>query len=81
MVLTHAHIDHIGLLLRRVSEGLNAPLVMTRPTAALADIMLRDSAKFSQKMPSKKKRHKREGRTTARSCSSLYRRDVGLCYD
>ena len=36
MVLTHAHIDHIGLLPRRVAEGLNAPLVMTRPTAALA---------------------------------------------
>ncbi|MAQ90992.1 MAG: MBL fold hydrolase [Rhodopirellula sp.] len=73
MVLTHAHIDHIGLLPRRVSEGLNAPLVMTRPTAALADIMLRDSAKIqSEDAKQKKKRHKREGRTPPHEVVPLY---------
>ena len=73
MVLTHAHIDHVGLLPRRVSEGLNAPLVMTRPTAALVDIMLRDAAKIqAEDTKQKKKRHKREGRTPPHEVVPLY---------
>ena len=58
IVLTHAHIDHIGLLPRRVAEGMDAPLIMTRPTAALVDIMLRDAAKIQgEDAKQKKKRH------------------------
>ena len=35
MVLTHVHIDHIGLLPRRVAEGLDVPIYMTQPSASL----------------------------------------------
>ena len=64
LVLTHAHIDHCGLIPRAVREGLNAPLFMTTPTADLVDLMLRDAAHIqAEDVAYKKKRHRREGRS------------------
>lgn len=42
--LTHAHIDHSGMLPRLYKDGFRGIIYSTVPTAALADIMLRDSA-------------------------------------
>ncbi len=44
VVLTHAHIDHSGYLPRLVRDGFDGPIHCTDSTAALADIMLLDSA-------------------------------------
>jgi len=44
MVLTHAHIDHCGLIPKLCKEGFNGPIYSTKATAELLTIMLRDSA-------------------------------------
>lgn len=44
ILLTHAHIDHGGLLPRMVKEGFKGPVYCTEPTLDLLGIMLLDSA-------------------------------------
>ncbi len=46
MILSHAHIDHCGLIPRLVSEGFEGPIYCTAPTMDLAKILLMDSAKI-----------------------------------
>ena len=48
VVLTHAHIDHIGYLPRLVKLGFRGPVWSTPATADLADILLRDSARTQE---------------------------------
>lgn len=45
VVLTHAHIDHIGFLPRFTQLGYSGPVFGTQATVDLADIMLYDSAR------------------------------------
>ncbi len=45
VVLTHAHIDHVGYLPRFVRDGFQGPVYCTPPTAKLAELILYDSAK------------------------------------
>lgn len=44
VVLSHAHIDHIGRLPRLVREGFSGPIYCSHATRSLAAIMLLDSA-------------------------------------
>jgi len=44
VVITHAHLDHSGYLPRLVRDGFNGPVYCTPATAALCEILLRDSA-------------------------------------
>jgi metallo-beta-lactamase family protein len=45
VLLTHAHIDHCGLLPRFAADGRRGPQIYcTRPTADLVPVMLKDSA-------------------------------------
>ena len=44
VLITHAHIDHTGNLPLLYAHGFRGPVYMTPATAALSDIMLRDSA-------------------------------------
>lgn len=63
LLVTHAHIDHIGLIPKFVKDGFKGPIYATRPTAALAKVMLKDSAKIqAEDAKYKKRRHKKEGR-------------------
>ncbi|MCU0354245.1 MAG: MBL fold metallo-hydrolase [Cytophagales bacterium] len=48
IVLTHAHIDHIGYLPRLCREGFRGVVHCTAATADLAEIMLLDSAKLQE---------------------------------
>ncbi|WP_425558657.1 MBL fold metallo-hydrolase RNA specificity domain-containing protein [Kitasatospora albolonga] len=48
VVLTHAHLDHCGYLPRLVKDGFRGPVLTTRDTARLAELVLRDSAHLQQ---------------------------------
>ena len=48
MVLSHAHIDHVGLLPRLVAEGFEGKIFSTPGTMDLARILLLDSAKIQE---------------------------------
>lgn len=48
ILLTHAHIDHTGLLPMLYARGFRGEVYTTRATADLSEIMLRDSAHIQQ---------------------------------
>jgi metallo-beta-lactamase family protein len=63
VLLTHAHLDHSGLLPRLVNDGFRGRVICTPATADIAKIMLLDSAHLQEEDAAyKKKRHIREGR-------------------
>ncbi len=48
LVLSHAHIDHTGLVPRLVRQGFRGPIYCTPATADLCRIMLMDSARIQE---------------------------------
>jgi metallo-beta-lactamase family protein len=48
VLLSHAHIDHTGLLPKLVKEGFSGPIYATRPTIELSEILLMDSAEIQR---------------------------------
>lgn len=48
VVLTHAHLDHIGYLPKLVKQGFRGPIYCTEATAELAKILLLDSGKLQE---------------------------------
>ncbi len=63
VLLTHAHLDHCGMLPRLVNQGFRGKVICTSATADIAKIILMDSAKIQEEDAAyKKKRHNREGR-------------------
>jgi len=63
VLLTHAHLDHCGLLPKLVREGFAGKIYCTAATAEIAKIILLDSAKIQQEDAEyKRKRHEKEGR-------------------
>ena len=49
VVLTHCHLDHCGYLPALVRDGFAGPIWMTEGTAALTEIVLRDSAYLNER--------------------------------
>ena len=73
VLLTHAHLDHSGWLPRAVNQGLKARIYCTDATAALAQIVMLDSAKLQvEDTEFKKGRHQREGRNVDHPVVPLY---------
>ena len=63
VLLTHAHLDHCGLLPRLVNMGFKGNVYCTSATAEIARISLMDAAKMQEEDAAfKKKRHQSEGR-------------------
>lgn len=73
VLLTHAHLDHCGLLPKLVKEGFKGPIYCTGATAEIAKIVIKDCGHIMEEDAAyKKKRHKREGRIPSRPVRPLY---------
>ncbi len=73
LLLTHAHVDHCGLIPRLVNQGYGGPIYATAPSVALAEIVLRDAAEIQMEdAAQKRERHEREGRRGPHPEAPLY---------
>jgi len=79
VLVTHAHLDHCGLLPKLVAEGFRGPIYTTGASADLAGVLLRDSAKIqAEDAAFKRKRHRKERRKGKYPVRPLYTlKDVG----
>ncbi|MHC4155469.1 MAG: MBL fold metallo-hydrolase, partial [Planctomycetota bacterium] len=63
VLLTHAHLDHCGLLPKLAKEGFKGKIYCTAATAEIAKIILLDSAHIQEEdAEHKRRRHERQGR-------------------
>lgn len=81
VLLTHAHLDHCGLLPKLVKDGFKGPVYCTEPTARIAQIVMLDAGHIQEEDAAyKRKRHKREGRIPPRPVVPLYTvEDAAAC--
>jgi metallo-beta-lactamase family protein len=61
VLLTHAHIDHSGMLPRLAARGFRGPIYTTQATIELLEVMLRDSAHIQAKEAEWEERHPHRG--------------------
>ena len=82
VLLTHAHLDHCGLLPKLVKEGFKGRIYCTAATAEIAQIILLDSAHLQEEDAEfKRKRHKRERRESPYPVVPLYTTaDAEACF-
>lgn len=59
VVLTHAHLDHCGLLPLLVKEGFTGPIYATMPTIELAGLVLLDSGRLHEEFAKREARWER----------------------
>ena len=80
--LTHAHLDHCGLLPKLVKDGFRGRIYCTSATAEIARIILLDSAKIQEEDARyKAKRHKKEKRKGPFPTKPLYTAaDAEACF-
>jgi len=70
MVLSHAHIDHCGLIPRLVAEGFKGSIFCTSATMDLARILMMDSAKIQEQDSEYSNKHRRQ--KNQKEIQSLY---------
>ena len=64
VLLTHAHLDHSGLIPKLVRDGFTGRILSSSASRDLTEIVLYDSARIQEEDAAfKRKRHRREGRT------------------
>lgn len=72
LILSHAHIDHIGRVPLLVKRGYRGPIYAQRATAELMPIMLLDAASIAENEAERANRHRRHGEPGAQP---LYARE------
>lgn len=72
VVLTHAHLDHCGMLPRLVAQGFNGRIFCTGGTQDLARIVMEDAARIQEEDA---ERANRKGYTKHRPALALYTSD------
>jgi len=73
LLLTHAHLDHSGLVPRLVAQGFSGTILTTDATSDLVSIALMDSARIQgEDAAFKQRRHAKEGRSGAHPEIPLY---------
>jgi metallo-beta-lactamase family protein len=73
VLLTHAHLDHCGLLPKLVRDGFKGRIYCTEATAEIARIILLDAGNIQEEDAAyKRKRHKKEGREGPHADVPLY---------
>jgi len=82
VLLTHAHLDHCGLLPKLVKDGFKGRIYCTAATAEIVQIILLDSAHLQEEDAKYKlKRHKREKRKAPHPVEPLYTTaDAEACF-
>jgi metallo-beta-lactamase family protein len=76
VLLTHAHLDHCGLLPKLAREGFKQAIYCTSATSEITEIMLMDSGKIQEEDADfKRRRHEKEKRKGAYPEVPLYTRD------
>ncbi|MEM5565498.1 MBL fold metallo-hydrolase [Psychroserpens sp. AS72] len=58
VLLTHGHLDHVGYLPRLIKQGFTGKIIGTAPTLAIAEIILKDSAKIHEEEANKANKEK-----------------------
>lgn len=83
VLLTHAHLDHCGLIPKLAKEGFQGKIYCTTATAEIAKIVMQDCGHLLEEdAVFKRKRHKREGRESPRPIEPLYTSDDALaCFE
>lgn len=71
VLLTHAHIDHAGLLPRLYANGYDGPIHCTKPTAGLMEFLLEDSARIQESESERTNRYR--ARRGQKPIEPLYR--------
>ncbi len=82
IVLTHAHLDHCGLIPHVVAEGFRGPIFATRGSVELAGLVLLDSAKlqeeFAQREARWARRHPDRAAEEEREREAAIRQQIAL---
>jgi metallo-beta-lactamase family protein len=73
LLLTHAHIDHAGLLPKLTANGFQSPMYMTEPTAGLLEYLLPDAAGIQESEAERESR--KRGRRAEAPVEPMYTLD------
>src|SRR6266508_894402 len=81
LVLTHAHLDHCGLIPLVVARGMRAPIFATAGTVELATLVLLDSAKLQEEAAKRDARFERRHPGRAARDDRRAERDLQVASD
>lgn len=80
VLLTHAHIDHSGMLPKLTREGFQGPIYTAAATAELLQVMLPDSAHIQESDAKRAERYARKGGDRNETLTPLYTlQDAQVC--